>query len=990
MRFVRRAAFAVGLGLHRVRAGRAGTLLVLAGVAAAGSLLGGVLVGSLVARERAMERAVETLPPSVRSIRVSWFGIPGQGDEYDAVDRDAGRVVGGATKIVLFRESTIAGRFAALGAVDGLSRWVRLTSGRLPRTCDADRCEVVQLRGAGPLPHGFVAVGRARLRSTTLFGDAVPADRNALDRARLAPAYQRSARYHAPAPPPLLLGDDVRTLAAHPALRSTYRSYGWVEELRPEDVQPWEVGAFLRRLDRARASLQARSSEFELVAPFEELADAQQRTAVASRRLALLGGQAVALLLAFAGFAASRLRRPAQAADRRLVLLGVSGWQRVLATASQAAAVAVVGVGLAWVAALAVAAAFGGADVARNALLTLDAAAAAVALVVVVALVVGLVLGARVRAGARMLDAVAVALLALVATALARGAADVHELLTSRSTAVVLLALPIAIVAVAGIAAARVVAPLARFVARRLPREALGARLAALSVARRPGAAAVAAAFVAVSVGLALFAETYRATLDRGQSDQAAFALGADFVLREDLSRLIPVREIASEARLRALGDGVSSAPVLRAGANVPGLTAATGVTVLGLEPTSLTALRGAELRVPTLAVPSELRGPALSGETLAFAATSSVPGVSLEAAVRGPGGAFARIPLGEADGRVSARLPAPVRGGTLLGLRLVPPPRLQERGADAGRSVSGVLRLGIDFDGWIGVGGATARGRTVAFTLSQIVDTWFRPRQALDGRALPAVVSPALASLADDERRLPLQVAGRSIVLRVVEVAPRFPSARGDFAVLDRKTLENALNLVEPGSAFPTEAWIDVDAGAAERVRRALARGPFDALDVDSRAAREEELRSDPLARGSLAMLAVGAGAALVLALLAVTLGTLADVRDDRAELFDLETQGAAPSFLRRLVRLRQVAPLVVGVLGGALVGAALAALVVDVVAVSAVGRPPVPPLARAFDGALVALGLTALAAAFVALVWLATRTAFRDREAGRPQEVA
>jgi hypothetical protein len=416
-------------------------------------------------------------------------------------------------------------------------------------------------------------------------------------------------------------------------------------------------------------------------------------------------------------------------------------------------------------------------------------------------------------------------------------------------------------------------------------------------------------------------------------------------------------------------------------------------VTVLGLDESSLRELRGGDLRVPPLAIAADLRGPRLARDasTLTLAARSSVPGVALEAAVRGPDGAFGRLQLGEADGRVSASIPLSLRGGTLLGLRLVPPPRLQERGADAGRSVSGVLELGGDFDGWIGVGGATPRGGDVAFTLSQIVDTWFRPRQALDGRALPALVSPALAALADDAGRLALQVGGRSIVLHVAAVAPRFPSARGDFAVLDRTTLEGALNLVEPGSALPTEVWANAASSAAERrAERALARAPFDALELDSRAEREAALRSDPLARGSLAMLGLAAAAALLLALVAVALATLADVRDDRAELFDLETQGAPPALLRRLVRLRQAPALVLGIAGGALVGAALAALVVDVVAVSAVGRPPVPPLEPEFDARLAVLAGVALVGVIIAVVLLATRSAFGAAEAGRPQEVA
>ena len=51
--------------------------------------------------------------------------------------------------------------------------------------------------------------------------------------------------------------------------------------------------------------------------------------------------------------------------------------------------------------------------------------------------------------------------------------------------------------------------------------------------------------FLVVSLGLALFAETYRATLVRGQHDQAAFAVPRDLVVSEDLTKLVTVTDAA-------------------------------------------------------------------------------------------------------------------------------------------------------------------------------------------------------------------------------------------------------------------------------------------------------------------------------------------------------------------------------------------------------------------------------------------------------------
>ena len=47
----------------------------------------------------------------------------------------AGIGLDGPTPLIRFRESTVAGRFAGITAVDGVSQHVILRSGRMPRTC---------------------------------------------------------------------------------------------------------------------------------------------------------------------------------------------------------------------------------------------------------------------------------------------------------------------------------------------------------------------------------------------------------------------------------------------------------------------------------------------------------------------------------------------------------------------------------------------------------------------------------------------------------------------------------------------------------------------------------------------------------------------------------------------------------------------------------------------------------------------------------------
>ena len=70
-------------------------------------------------------------------------------------------------------------------------------------------------------------------------------------------------------------------------------------------------------------------------------------------------------------------------------------------------------------------------------------------------------------------------------------------------------------------------------------------RLAALSLARRPGRAALVVVFLVVCVGLGLFAQTYRTTLRAGQADEAAFAVPLDFSVTETGGTLVSPLEAA-------------------------------------------------------------------------------------------------------------------------------------------------------------------------------------------------------------------------------------------------------------------------------------------------------------------------------------------------------------------------------------------------------------------------------------------------------------
>ncbi len=838
-----------------------------------------------------------------------------------------------------------------------------LRSGRLPTECRPERCEVLRLRGAGgrlPEPAGLklVEVGTAALKSRLLFGDFLAPTDNALDAAEVSPAFARAARYHRPAPPPLFLAEGVKTLAGAPALDASYRSYAWVVPLEAGRPRLWEVDDLAAGVARARSELQAVTSSFDLVAPVEELREAQATSRAAGRRLGIVGGEAAALLFAFALLAAMTLRTDLAAARRRLAWYGARGWQLALVTVAESAALALAGTVLG----LAVGA-LGGAFVAHRAgepvgeilsrsafsvqglgLALLVAAAATGVLVAAVASRSSRPTPARFS----LVDAAALAAVLLVLLELWRGD-DEGDLV---------LLLPALVTFAAAVLVGRALRPALRLAERLSRGRSLGLRLASLSLSRNPGYAVVATAFLVVSFGLALFAESYRATLARGERDQAAHRVPLDYVVREDLRRLIPVQDAASLDRFRELG--VEVAPVLRVTGSVGRLEGESGITLLG--PAAGDAAPAARLarfrraRIQAAARATDRRGSAAEWRAAAARAEAAPPrhherqGSSLSPRSKHRTG-------GSSASSRTGSIPPEARGGRLAGIAIEPNTRLVERGADAGKALTGSVEIAVPdvpgaLDGWIGVGGARLDGSKVDYTLTNTVVTRIRPRQPYDDGPVPVLVTPRLAAAADSGGLLPLQIGGERVSVRVVGTVRRFPGVEGQAVVGDGAALAAVVNLAQPGAARVNEVWLGLrDPNRVTAINHALAAKPFNVLAIESRRALEADAKRDPIAHGTLIALAVAAAVALLLALAGILLTVVGDLRDERGELFDLEAQGASPSLLRRIVRLRAASVAVAGLVAGALTGVALAAVVTDLVGLTARATAAEPPLVLAVD---------------------------------------
>ncbi len=1034
-----RAAYPLKLSGARLRHRPGRAALVALGVAAGVGALATVGAGSVLVQDRSLGEKLSRLDPAERTLRASWGGVAGQGTEtFARLDGEARAslvpIAGRAPFAVLqFRESSIGGALVDLGGIEGLGRWVRLSSGRLPQPCTPRRCEVLQVGGRGALPTDpdlhLALVGSGRLVSDLPLGSQLGL--------RKGPAVVTAASYQAAQQPPILLAEGVDALSRFPLVENTYRTYSWVVPLEPRDVHPWEVSTLTARIEQAGAGLGARSNFFSLQGPVDEIQAAHDSTRVASRRLLLIGGEAAALLLAFVLLAASSASREAEAASRRLTWHGATRRQLALVFGGEAAAIAAVGTVLGWAAGAIAGAALARAAgspawavlthsvVSRAGLLT----AAAVALVAALLLLGSLWPRSRTRrAGIGLLDVAAAGALAAVVLTLARGGADSEALARGEGTGVVLLLLPGLVVFVAAVVCMRALRPGLRLLERTARRGSLSVRLAGVSLARNPGRSAAAVAFLVVSLGLALFAATYRSTLVRNQADEAAFAVPLDFALQENDAEGQYVLEAAPLTHYRALSPGARAYPVIRLVGDARQSGPATGTTILGVPADVLPRLRRwrsdfanrprgelARRIAPTHSV--ALRGLRLPEHADALELPVQVRGgpLALSANIETDDGDFEQVDLGVAiDGTrlLRGRITDEARGGLLVGLE-ADVPSIGHLGGDRnlgfGREAqsagwltmgrfrvlgpSGISRL-ESYAGWIGDGGlrpnrlAAPRVR-LRYVVGPNLEAHFRPRQPTDGRPVPVIASPDIAQAAGPEGLVPIEIVDQRLLAKVVATARRFPTLGDSFVVADERWLYTALNGPQPRAGLVTELWVD-GGSSPNRVAKAVARPPLDRLQISSRRQIQAGLTTDPLGRGVLITLGAAAIAALALALAGLMLAVVSDLRDERGELDELEAQGASPADLRRHLRLRALIVSVAGLLGGLATGAVLGTLVVGVVRLTAGAAAPEPPLRLDLGLGLVAIALALYAAAAAALVGAVTWNAFRAPVPGTASEVA
>ena len=982
-------------------------------------MLAGVLGGGLAAQDRTLQRSIAALPISQRSYRIDSFGLP-IGKSYRAADRAATTALAGLTpraplRATSFRTLIIAGEQVRLVGVDDLPHVAKLLSGRWPTACTPVRCEVVQVGSFGnPVLDqdgiNLVRVGIAAVPDHGVFGGSLSTPSPTAQQRRTA----------------LLLVGGAGAFEHLPAFEDLFRTYSWIAPVDPGALHIWEVGAVLAGESQVQAALAEDGDTYQLSGPDSALIAARQSGHVAAQRLVLIGGEISALLLGFALVAAIGLRRGVRNESRRLLQRGARRTQIWVAVTAEVAAMtlagAIAGIALGTVAVLVIAREAGlpaGAILDHSLLTRLAVAVAAGSWIVATAVILAAVASPERRRarGVRLIDIAAIGAAVAIVLGLSTGKATADSLSSTTSERLFFTLLPGLICFVAAVLAGRLLGPAMRLAERAARRAPAALNLALLVLARAPARTVATAGFLIVSVGLALFASSYRATLADGARDEAAFEVPLDLKLTEGTQLVLPL-DAAPPTRYDALAPGVHAYPVLRRTASVAG----SGATVLSPVVLGLPAGAVAQLHwrhdFSSLSLPSitqrleasgqaQLRGAPVPPDARSLSMPIEVKGVPVTLALvaETAAGRLLTLPLGDRTaGATTLSVPVPNGGlrqviGLEISLQANEAHQIAHRNAEGenARAEVGSASLGpltatgtsgrptavTDWKGWLARNGGEIVAGTeprLTYSFSQLQTVFVRLPQPTDGHPLPVLVSSGVAAAAPPGGLITLNFQDVQLSAQIVGVANRFPDSEdlgGGFAVADESRLETALEADAPGTATPDELWLSVPAGADARVESDLRKPPFASLVLSSRREIQRQLSSEPLARGITITLTSAGLIALLLAAIGFWLTLVSDARDERGELFDLEAQGVPPETLRNQLRARSLVLLCFGGAGGLAVGLILSRLVVSIVRVSAETTSPEPPLLYQPAWSTALLGLAGLALVIGALTELTARRA-------------
>jgi len=238
---------------------------------------------------------------------------------------------------------------------------------------------------------------------------------------------------------------------------------------------------------------------------------------------------------------------------------------------------------------------------------------------------------------------------------------------------------------------------------------------------------------------------------------------------------------------------------------------------------------------------------------------------------------------------------------------------------------------------------------------------------------ALPALVSERAldASGAGLGDVVAVELAGDPVQVRVAGALSELPTVGPDKGAVLVDLPSLAALLYQRGDLLTPDEFLLDTAGDTGPAAAALRADPGSAGTVLDRVALGRELREDPLAAGVLGALAMSFAAAAAFAGVGFAVNAVVSARERAAEFAVLRALGVSPRQLVGLIGVEQAYLVVLGLLVGLVLGAAVAALVVPLVLLTAEAARVVPPVLVSIPWVTV-LGLVAALVAVLAAIVL------------------
>jgi hypothetical protein len=992
----------LGLAWAGIRYRTVPWLLLTLGVAVAVALpvlSAGLRSESAVA---AVVSTVDALPPAERTV-LAVTSTNLRGPTLTEVDRTvraglAADQVAAPVQSLTFRPLSLAGTDVTLGAMDGLGSRVRLTTGVLPRSCTASRCEVLAVRAPGSAQTIDPA---AAMRPARQLGLVVTGTADLVDD-RLVGAGVASANL------PLLLGDDPNALADLSSLQLFGRILAWYGTLDGPSVASQGPGRFGQALAQLVDQVNvAGGGPLSISWPVDAVTAAADRAARSASRFAVLGAGAGALQLGFCLVLAAGMRRRQQLVGLLLSRRGATTAQVLLAAVLQAAIAVVAGallgtLGAAGLVAVRASSSLDAAKAAEDAVgssLWVLAALTALAIVLVGATGAWPTAGGR---SARWLAAFGlVSSAGVVVLALANRGPD-----SSGATGADLLPTlaVVAFVAAVGLLVALAWPLLAAAIgrARRTPVLTVPGSTAIIA-RRRPLVPMITAGFLAAACCLLVFTGGYRQSLRQSAADQAAAQVPLDATIAASALVSVPL-DVLDPAALRAAAPTATVHPVVTSVvAAFAGTSLARAFPLTGVDPAALpkmhefAATTGATIGAEELARrlttghPPDPGAPVIpsGSRRVSLTASGDDAAVTVSLWLSTAEGRQHQVSLTRRGGQLTARLEAgPAQTVQAVEIAETASTLMhRQHGVGEGTTdralTSGTLRLGsASADGvplswsWTGWGSGQSTvsvpdpgDAVLTYQIAQervvVTPGYVAPA---DRPVLPVAVDPTTAAAAGATGRFGISVNGQTVPVQVVAVLQRFPGIGKAFVLADRTAVVALLNRSAPGTAAVTQVWIDAPGDSLGDVRDILGSTPVSTAKVTYRSELERAIADDPVATRSILLLSWAGVIALTLAMVAAAATVRADLEESRTDQLALELDGLTPGRLRGRLLTRAALVAVVGTPLG-IAGGVLATVVgVRLLVTGPGGAVVVPPL-RPVLGALPLLAVVAAAVVGVAL---------------------